>query len=50
MLSVASPYKEPLEVYGPTGTQKIADLLLKAPEVDIKDSTEAVSEVARHAG
>jgi ribonuclease BN (tRNA processing enzyme) len=30
--------KEPLEVYGPAGTQKMADHLLKAYEVDINSA------------
>jgi ribonuclease BN (tRNA processing enzyme) len=34
--------KEPLEVYGPEGTQKMADHLLKAYEVDIKNRTEGL--------
>src|ERR1700704_3052216 len=34
--------KEPLEVYGPAGTQKMADHLLKAYEVDVKNRTEGL--------
>jgi ribonuclease BN (tRNA processing enzyme) len=34
--------KEPLTVYGPAGTQKMADHLLKAYEVDIKNRTEGL--------
>jgi ribonuclease BN (tRNA processing enzyme) len=34
--------KEPLEVYGPAGTRTMADHLLKAYEVDIKNRTEGL--------
>jgi Metal-dependent hydrolases of the beta-lactamase superfamily III len=35
--------KQPLEVYGPQGTQDMAEHILKAYEVDIKSRTEAWS-------
>jgi ribonuclease BN (tRNA processing enzyme) len=34
--------KEPLEVYGPDGTQKMADHLLKAYEIDIRNRTDGL--------